>query len=130
MPFGSIVRSIANLSLWRGALVNALVDKRVDAYVGSAGGGLLKTIKRVQAGYSSLTVTIGVTSEVVLPIAVTPSKCVVVFQWVRLPNEGALAWSIGVTEATKLTFAATYTPGSSGGSTSIVRCEWQVVEFY
>ena len=145
MPFGSIVRSIANLRRWRGETPKVLQAGRVDAHVGSVAAGLVG-IKSIQRGFSSVAVSRN-TATVTLPNAVTPSKSFVVIISMLQGEDSA----IGLSNAERITLArevraSVYlniaamarrsfeitgaTTMTISGQNGSVNFEWQVVEGY
>ena len=120
MPFGSIFRSIANLTHWRGAEPNALIGGRVDVSVGAVAAGQIG-IKSIQRGYSSVSPTAGATHTITLPTAVVVNKTFLIIQK-RTPQDFDL--KAEVTGVTTITVTNSDTVSVNWDA------EWQVVEFY
>ena len=119
MPFGSIVRSIANIRLWRGATPKVLQGGRVDVHVGAVAAGAIGP-KRIQRGYTTIfSIAAGGTGAITLPNSVTPSKCVLI----PFFYGGRGNFTLAFTGNTTLTATNRHT------STQTIRFEWQVLEF-
>ena len=122
MPFGSIVRSIANLRRWRGAEVNALVNGLVDARAAEAASNVIGLVKSIQRGYSDILVSgNGGTATVTLPNAVTPEKTAVI--------EDTAGGFFGVLTY-EITGPTTITVTNTNSNAGHWKIEWQAVEFY
>ena len=124
MPFGSIVRSIANLALWRGAKPNALQAGRVDVSVGAVASGQIG-IRRIQRGYLNYgsTVLSGGTFTLTLATALVDYTKALVF----LRGSSVYRYTAEATGPTTVTMTnRTDDSQSSGGN----YFEWEVVEFF
>ena len=142
MPFGSIVRSIANLRLWRGSQPNALVAGRIDVSLGAAVAGLtgvkscqmgMEHMYKYEASHQSL-----INQESTITInAVTVNKSIVLVTMTGAGNTGsanytyidAEGWLSG---ATSLMLRCSQRAGSTFTAGRFVRGDiyWTVVEYY
>ena len=141
MPFGSIVRSIANLRLWRGAKPNELVAGRVDVSLGAAVAGLTG-VKSCQMGmehmYKTAYTNVVINQESTVTInAVTVNKSIVLVTMSGAGNIHSSNFTLidaegWLSDATSLMLRCSQRAGASLTTNRYVRGDiyWTVVEYY